>query len=75
MDDGAQEPDNGWKIGLAAFGLFVFIGTVSGLPPKVAMRVVGAVGLLLALGSILIFIRWLNHRTDPRRAKPPSDPP
>jgi len=76
MDADTQEPDNGWKIGLAAFGLFVFIGVVSGLPPEIAIPVFGGTAACTALALTIIgVVHCVNFRDDPRLAKRPPDDP
>jgi len=72
MSDDTQEP-NGWKVGLAAFGLVVFIGMLLELP--LASPVFGVIEGCSTLAFIYGVLHHLGRRNDPRHAKRPSGPP
>jgi len=39
------------------------------------LALIGTAILITPYAAVRVFIRWLNHRDDPRTAKRPADPP
>jgi hypothetical protein len=65
-------PDNGWRIGLIAFGTVLFILFVTGLPSDWGFLLTGcAIFMLWILGVV----RLVSHFSRRRRGQCPPDPP